>query len=82
MFLTTLLMNLLSLQMCFDRQNFLPNIFSITANLLLYIAAIITMLKKLRSFHKRNQGKEKEKETDLSLPHWGKISSSSGLPDS
>lgn len=49
----------LAVQMCFDRQNFLPNIFSITANLLLYIAAIIMMLKK--SFDKRNQGKEKKR---------------------
>jgi hypothetical protein len=29
--------------------------------LLLYIAAIIMMFKKLRSFHKRNQGKEKKR---------------------
>jgi len=46
--------------MCFDRQNFLPDIFSITANLLLYIAAIITMFKK-KSFQKQNQGKEKKR---------------------
>lgn len=60
MFLTTLLMILFSLCKCvFDRQNFLPNIFSITANLLLYIAAIIMMFKK--SFHKRNQGKKKKR---------------------
>lgn len=50
----------LAVQMCFYRQNFLPDIFSITANLLLYIAAIITMFKK-KSFQKQNQGKEKKR---------------------
>jgi hypothetical protein len=54
----------LAVQMCFDRQNFLPDIFSITANLLLYIAAIIMMFKK--SSHKRNQGKEKKRNRCMS----------------
>jgi hypothetical protein len=47
--------------------------------LLLYIAAIIMMFKKLRSFHKRNQGKQKKRNRCKSSS-LGKISSSSGLP--
>jgi hypothetical protein len=58
MFLTTLLMNFLSLQISSRSRQIL----------LLYIAAIIMMFKKLRSFHKRNQGKEKI----FCLPHWAR----------
>jgi hypothetical protein len=49
--LDTLLMNFLSLQISSRSRQIL----------LLYIAAIIMMFKKLRSFHKRNQGKEKKR---------------------
>lgn len=56
----------------FDHQNFLPNIFSITANFTSLHCSNYHDVQKITILPQTESRKGKEKKTDLSLPHWAR----------
>lgn len=66
----------------FDRQNFLPNIFSMTANFTSLHCSNYHDVQKITILPQTESRKGKEKKTDLSLPHWARSLFILRTPDS